>query len=308
MKTTHLTVRSVNGAKLTTATPKLFVVDNIGTIEDALNVISTQTVTEAGDTAAQMSLWAIYGTGAKLFWKLTLNGAGHNEVKIYADQYGNNLVASGNTDGDGIVNCLPVNDSGIYVQVTVAYTADDADAANTIQLTNWDAMTDIQIPGITQFDYKEADGHTNIYTVDEAKAAIRLAIDSSTTSVSVATGALTVANITILNGTPIVALATPGAGHAIQILGGEISYTYGVAAYSVNTTVDIINTTTGTILAQAATAVAGTASKITRIIPIAGLLIANEGLSLKINSGNPTVGAGATGTCTYKILYSIIHI
>ena len=309
MSTILLTVRSVNGATLTTATPKLFVVNKIGVIEDALNVLDTQTVTEAGDTAAQMSAWAIYGTGAKLYWSLKLNAAGDREVSIYSDSYHNNLVARGATTGDGIVNCMPKNDSNIYVQVTVAYTATDDDSANTIILANWDAMTDTQIPGITQFDYAEADGHTNIYTVNEAKAAIKTSIAAATATVLVASGSLTVANITSLNGTPIVALATPGAGYAIQILGGEVSYTYSTAAYSVNTTIDVINTTTvANILANATTAVSGTASKITRIIPIAGTLTANEGISLKMNSGDPTVGAGALGTCTYKILYNVIAI
>lgn len=306
MTTILLTARSKNGVNLDSATPKIFVVDRMGTVQANLNTNSSQSVTEAGDTANQMSQWAIYGTGQKLYWSLT-NVSTTRTVKIFADQYHNRLVAIG-SGPDGVIHCTPVNQSGISVTVTVAYSADDADAANTVQLTNWDAMDDQQLNGTSQFDYTETNGAISKYTVDETYATIQATIAAATSTVTEISGTLSTADITTLNATPVAAIATPGAGYAIQILGGAISYNYDTAAFSVNTTVDLVNTTTGTIVANAATAVAGTADKVTRFMPVAGLVIANEGISLKMNTGDPTVGAGAAGTCTYTIIYTTYAI
>lgn len=309
MNTVLLTVRSKNGAILDAATPKVFVVDRIGTVEANLNSLTAMSWTEAGDAANQMSLWAIYGTGQKLYWSLKLNAAGDREVSIYSDSTHNLLVSRGSLTGDGIVYFFPVNQSGIYGNVTVAYSATDDDAANTLINSVWAAYTDTQLPGSAQFDYAETNGAISKYTVDETYSAINSAISAATSTVTSVTGSLSTAQITILNGTPVVAIPSPGAGYAIQILGGAISYTYGVAQYSVNTTIDLINTTTtANILAKATTAVVGAASKKTQIIPAAGSVAANEGVSLKMNSGDPTVGAGATGTCTYNILYTVYAI
>ena len=309
MNTVILTVRSKNGAILSSATPKVFVVERFGTIEANLNSLTAMSWTEAGDTANQMSAWAVYGTGQELYWSLKINGAGDREVSLYSDPYHNLLVARGATTGDGIVYMNAVNQSGIYGNVTVAYSATDDDSANTLTNSVWNAYTDTQLPGNAQFDYTETNGSISKYTVDETYSAINSAIAASTSTVTSVTGSLSTAQITILNGTPVVAIPSPGAGYAIQILGGAISYTYGVAQYSVNTTIDLVNTTTtANILAKATTAVVGAASKITQIIPAAGSVAANEGVSLKMNTGDPTVGAGATGTCTYNITYTVIAI
>lgn len=312
MTTILLTARSKNGVNLDSATPKIFVVDRMGTVQSNLNTNSSQSVTEAGDTASQCSAWAIYGTGQKLYWALAVNSLSSACMTIYADPYHNRKVAygalAGSSTTSGIIYCTPVNQSGISVNVTVGSATPDGDAANIIQLTNWDAMDDQQLNGTSQFDYTETNGAISKYTVDETYATIQATIAAATSTVTEISGSLSTAQITILNGTPVAAIATPGAGYAIQILGGAISYNYDTAAFSVNTTVDLVNTTTGTIVANAATAVAGTADKVTRFMPVAGLVIANEGISLKMNTGDPTVGAGAVGTCTYTIIYTTYAI
>ena len=307
MTTTLLTVRSIDGAKLDSATLKLFIVERMGTVEANLNADSTQSVTEAGDTSNQCASWIIYGTGAKLYWSLKLNAAGDREVSIYADSFHNNLVARGSHTGDGIVNCLPFNNSGIQVQVTVTYSATEDDSANTIVMTNWNDMNDTQMPGNSQFSYAEADGHTRIYTVDEAVAAIQADIASSTSTVLSISGSLSTAQITTLSASPVAYIAAPGAGYAIQILGGAISYTRATADITGNLTCDLVNSTTLTILANATNAFSGASSKITRFLPVAGLLIANEGVSLKMNTGNPTMTT-STGTATFTLLYTVIAI
>lgn len=307
MNTILLTVRSKNGQNLDSATPKVFVVEKLGTVQANQNPFTSASVTEAGDASNQMSAWVLNGTPDKLYWTLALNAAGDREVSLYRDSTHNALVARGSKTGDGIVYFYSKNESGIFGNVTVAYSVADGDVANTVQQVNFGAMADTQLYGESQFDYTETNGAISMYTVDETYATIQATIAASTSTVTEISGTLSTAEITSLNGTPVAAIPSPGAGYAIAILGGAVSYTRATATITGNTTIDLVTTTTGTIVANAASAVSGASSKVTRFVDVAGVMNANEGISLKMNTGDPTMTT-STGTCTYTILYAVYAI
>lgn len=302
----NLTVRSKNSATYTTATTQDFVVDRMGEIVANKNAATTASVTEAGDTANQLSSWSLTGTGNILYWKLSNSGSDRT-VTLYRGQNGALPVATGTVNGDGIIYGQPLNQSGIYFTVTVAYSADDADNGNTVQLTTFEASYDIELPGNSQFSYEEADGHISKYTVDETLTQIATEINNDT-DYKEATLELTTAQITILNGTPVAIIATPGAGKMIEILSAVAIYYYGVAQYTTRTDFDLVSGTTGTQLWTAASAVAGSSNKITRFIAVAGVMQANQAIKVKMNTGNPTVGAGCTGTAKVIVTYRISDV
>ncbi len=278
----------------------------MGEIVANKNAATTMSVTEAGDSANQLSSWALYGTGDLLYWKLSNSGTTRT-VSLYRGQNGAWPVATGSVSGDGIIYGSPLNQSGVSFEVTVAYSADDTDNSNTVQCTTYQDALDLELPGSAQFTYEEADGHISKYTVTETVAAINTAIENET-EYNEATLSLTTAQITILNGTPVQIIATPGASKVIEILCGVVIYSYSTAAYSGNTSVDLVSGTTGTQLWTAATAVSGAASKNTRFLPVAGIIQSNEGIKVKMNTGNPTVAAGCLGTAKVIVTYRINDI
>jgi len=73
-------------------------------------------------------------------------------------------------------------------------------------------------------------------------------------------------------------------------------------------TFDLVSGTTSTQLWTAANAVSGTANKTTRFVEVAGIMQANEGIKVKMNTGDPTVGAGATGTAKVIVTYKIVTL
>lgn len=306
----NLTVRSKNNGIYAAAATQDFVVSRMGEVLANQNLDTTNTVTEAGDTANQLSAWNLYGTEQLLYWKLTNPTGTEYHVDLYKGQNGANHVASGYFDNgtpNGTVYGTAVNQSGISFNVDVAYTADDTDNANTVQCTTFTAEYDLELPGTSQFTYEEQNGAISKYTVDETVAAINTAING-TAEYYEATTTLTTAQLTILNGTPVALVATPGSGKIIEVLSAVAIYYYGVAQYTVRTDIDIVSGTTSTQLWTAASAVAGTADKITRFVQVAGVMQSNEGLKAKMNTGNPTVGAGATGTCKIIVTYRINDI
>lgn len=95
--------------------------------------------TEAGDASNQLSAWSVRGANSGntdsyvLYWNLTNSGSTRT-VTIYKDSAESNLVASGTRTGDGIIYLQMQNSSGLIIQVTVAYTGDDTDSANTLTI------------------------------------------------------------------------------------------------------------------------------------------------------------------------------
>lgn len=114
---------------------------------------------------------------------------------------------------------------------------------------------------------------------------------------------LSSADILTLNGTPVEIIATPGAGKYISIVSAVIEYDYGTIQYINNLTADLVTSTTGTIQANATNAFSGAADKVTRFIPVAGVVQADQGISVKMNTGNP---ANGNGTAIVKVKYTIL--
>jgi hypothetical protein len=103
-----------------------------------LYVSGFKQVDEQGDTAAQVSAWALTGVEAyeKLYWKLT-NASTTRTIELYADAAFTDLVSTGSRTGDGSITLADVDGSGVAGTVTVAYTADDTDAANILVLNQF---------------------------------------------------------------------------------------------------------------------------------------------------------------------------
>lgn len=93
-----------------------------------------------GDTGGQLSAVALYhitsnNTNAgTVYWNLTNSGSTRT-VNVYKDSGKTQLVVSGSRVGNGVINLLQQNNSGLAGRVTVAYTGDDTDAGNTFVST-----------------------------------------------------------------------------------------------------------------------------------------------------------------------------
>ena len=300
-----LTVRSINNGVLASAIQMNFVVDRMTIMMANQNALTTPTVTEAGDTANQLSAWEIYGANAStLGWELT-NVSSDRTVKLFSDTYHTNCVATGTRTGDGVLMLYPVGDSRVSGKVTIAYSADDVDHANTVTVANFVATKDLQLPGVTQFTYEEADGRKVKYTVDETVSAIALAINGDA-GVMEATVNLTSAQILALNTTPIEIVAAPGAGYYIEVVSGVVALDATATGYAANDDIDLVYSSAPTVkCATADGALAGTSDKNTSIIKIAGAVIANNALQITDVDGNPTTG---TGTAKVTVAYRIVAI
>jgi hypothetical protein len=300
-----LTVRSVNDATIDSTTQAV-VVKNIYSLQANQNAYTTPSVTEAGDTGGQLASWSLSGTGELLYWKLTNPSGTDHYVTLYKGSQGGYAVAQGYVTGNGVIYGSPLNESGIYFAVTLTYSGEDTDNANTVQLTTFIDQKDLELPGNTQITYLSGNEITKI-TVDETLSAIVIMVNGASTWFE-ARKTLTTAQLGALNGTPIQVIATPGAGYILVAMQPIVEYTYGVAALTVNTTMDLVSGTTGTRLWTAASAVAGAASINTRFTEVAGVMQSNQGIKAKMNTGEATVGSGSTSTATVIIPYTVITI
>ena len=99
------------------------------------------TITEAGDASNQLSAWKLgfvtealldkstYPYG-QLYYSLSNSGSTRT-VSIFSDAAGSSKIAEGSRSGDGVIDLLPQNSSGVYGYVTVAYSGDIAVSAAT---------------------------------------------------------------------------------------------------------------------------------------------------------------------------------
>lgn len=303
--TVNLTVRSINNTVLTTSLNATFVVDRMGLIIANQNTLTTATVTEAGDTANQLSVWELYGSaGQTLGWEL-VQVAGDNTVTLFTNTNHDVVVATGTRTGNGILKMYPVGDYNVSGSVTIAYSADDIDAANTVTVANYVATKDLQLPGNTQFEYLKDDGQVIKYTVDETTTAINTAINGAS-AIMESTTTLTLAQITTLFTVPVTAIATPGVGYVIEVLSAFVNYTWGVDDITGNLTMDIMYTTGAVEIGTCTNAFSGgTPGKITKMLATAGVLVSNSAILLKMDTGDPTMGGTETGTAIVKITYKI---
>jgi hypothetical protein len=176
-----LTVRSIDGRNLSSSMTQNFSPELMGGIIDNQNPLTAVTITEAGDSASQLSAWDISGNYANTiyYWSLT-NSSTTRKVSVYSDATKNYKICEGTRTGDGDIYLSEVNSSGIKMQVTVAYSADDVDSSNTLTITNMPpypgmvgyTTTNSQVYGNTEFWYKESDTVNRKYTVDETVAQV----------------------------------------------------------------------------------------------------------------------------------------
>jgi hypothetical protein len=117
------------------------------------NAPTVTTVTELGDAYNQCLAWTLSGITANnttnfvMYWALT-NTDTTRTVSLYRDSAMSQLMAVGSVTGDGTITLAPQNASGVGGTVQVAYTQDDADANNKLQVTtNAAAVTYISGPG-----------------------------------------------------------------------------------------------------------------------------------------------------------------
>lgn len=302
--TVTLTVRSINGGVLPTSVQATFNVAKITQLTANLNPYTAKSVTEAGDAANQLSAWELYGAkSARLGWELT-DAAGDRTVKLFSNANHDKVVAQGTRTGNGAVILYSANESGISGKVTIAYSADDVDAANLVYDPNYVAENDTQLPGATQFAYEESDSRRVKYTVNESVSAINAAINGDSTFIE-ETITLTNAQIRTLGSVPVDIIAAPGAGYAIEVISAFVNYTYATDAFAGNMTADLIYTTTANEIATATNAFSGAASKITKFVTSAGVIMPNEGVTIKMDTGDPTVGGTEAGTAVVSVTYKV---
>jgi hypothetical protein len=271
------------------------------------NTLTTPTVTEAGDGSNQLSAWEIYGAnGQTLGWELTKSGSDVT-VQLFSNTYHTLCVATGTLIGsdNGTIMLYPKNESGISAKVTVAYTADDVAAANTVTVANFVATKDLQLPGVTQFTYEESDSRKVKYTVDETVSAISAAINGDS-SILEATVTLTSVQILAMNTTPVTIVAAPGAGYYLEVVSGVASLNATATGYATHDDIDIAYSSAPTVkCATADGALSGTSNKLTSFVKSAGVAIVNNALVLTDVDGNPATG---TGTCKVTIAYRIVAV
>lgn len=143
---------------------------------------------------------------------------------------------------------------------------------------------------------------------------VRTALLGTTTAPVVYSGTATINSAAILtsNTTPILLIAAAGAGKGIVMLGSTtITSTYGTATYATNTTMAIYTDTANDVQLQFQTILNNTATRTTmgsvQAATSAGdtQIIANKGIYIKTDNGNPTTG---DGTITVNYQYIIIDL
>jgi hypothetical protein len=93
---------------------------------------------DTNDQANQLSGWAFYDAttsntnNGTVYINLT-NASGTRTVNVYKDAARTQLVAQGSRAGNGLINLVPANGSGLSGTVTVAYTTNDTDISVWIQ-------------------------------------------------------------------------------------------------------------------------------------------------------------------------------
>ena len=113
-------------------------------------------ITVSGDATGQLSAWSLNAyDGFKCFWELTDDG-GDRKVTLYKSATMDYVLATGTRNGDGAIDLVEKNGSGINGTVSVVYTADDSGSDNTIvyecnavlgfdEVTETPAATDLSI-------------------------------------------------------------------------------------------------------------------------------------------------------------------
>ena len=143
---------------------------------------------------------------------------------------------------------------------------------------------------------------------------LRTAILGSATTPTIYSATVTINSAAILtsNTTPILLVAAAGAGKGIVVLPSTtITSTYGTATYAANTTMAIYTDTATDYQLVFSNVLNNTATRTTtgsqQQATSAGdtQIIANKGIYIKTDSGNPTTG---DGTITVNIQYIIIDL
>lgn len=143
---------------------------------------------------------------------------------------------------------------------------------------------------------------------------VRTALLGTTTAPVVYSGTATINSAAILtsNTTPILLIASAGAGKGIVMLGSTtITSTYGTATYAANTTMDIYTDTATDNQISFNTVLNNTLTRTTLGTQQIGSsatdtqIIANKGVYIMTRSGNPTTG---DGTITVNYQYIIIDL
>lgn len=181
---------------------------------------------------------------------------------------------------------------------------------NTDLIVDYVANTNTTVDGNTLITYRIGNDESerkDIFGVTETATYIAAAL-ATTPTLAEATLDIANADIATLNGTPIEVIAAAGTDTYIDVISAICVYDYSTGAITGNTTLDLINsTTTANRLATAATALAGGADKTTRFVAVAGASASNEGVSVIVNTGNPTMGTSA-GTVKIFVKYAIYSI
>jgi len=186
-----LEVRSRDN-EVTTPYKKLFETIKMSGVTTNKNPLNSTTVTEAGDTANQMSEW-VFKTGIGqeiyegriLYWALSFNG-NVRVVNIYSNSALSYLVATGSATivngANAVVNIKGVNDFNLSgsVRVTIGGGGGtvDADSGNTLTFTNVTNTRDLQLPGVVEFGYLNNREVNNKYTVTETLEQIEAMINN----------------------------------------------------------------------------------------------------------------------------------
>jgi len=143
---------------------------------------------------------------------------------------------------------------------------------------------------------------------------VRTALLGTTTAPVIYSGTATINSAAILtsNTTPILLIAAAGAGKGIVMLGSTtITSTYGTATYATNTTMAIYTDTANDVQLQFQTILNNTATRTTMGSVQAATsatdtqIIANKGIYIKTDNGNPTTG---DGSITVNYQYIIIDL
>ena len=143
---------------------------------------------------------------------------------------------------------------------------------------------------------------------------VRTALLGTTTAPVIYSGTATINSAAILtsNTTPILLIAAAGAGKGIVMLGSTtITSTYGTATYATNTTMAIYTDTANDVQLQFQTILNNTATRTTmgsvQAATSAGdtQIIANKGVYINTNNGDPTTG---DGSITVNYQYIIIDL
>ena len=145
-------------------------------------------------------------------------------------------------------------------------------------------------------------------------ANLRTALLGTSTAPVIYSGTATINSAAILtsNGTPVLLISAAGAGKGIVLLPSTtIKSTYGTATYAANTTMAIYTDTATDYQLVFSNVLNNTATRTTtgsqQQATSAGdtQIIANKGIYIKTDSGNPTTG---DGTITVNYQYIIIDL